>query len=179
MGLRCTPSMAVVHTSNSSSSVPSPPGSVMNASDRAIIRFFRLAMSSVTISSAALVSATSQSTSDCGITPRVCAPPERAPPATAPIMPTQPPPETRLCPRAASSAPVGGGRGSHFWSRVLEEAQKTQIAATSPLPVGFGQGRVGVHDDLYRLVHVVGHLDEFQVGFIDLATRRHRGGLPV
>src|SRR4051794_11144474 len=151
----------------------------MKASARSIIRFFRAPMSVVTISSSAVVSATSRSTRHCGMTPRVCPPAERAPSATAPIMPTQPPPDTRTWPRAASSAPVRVARSSHFWSRVEEEAQKTQIAATSPLPVGFGERGVGVHDDPYRLVHVVGDLDQFQVGFVDLAIVQQRPLHPV
>ena len=54
----------------------------------------RAAMSSVTTSSSAPVSATSQAIIDSGITPSVYPSAERAPAATVPIMPTRPPPET-------------------------------------------------------------------------------------
>src|SRR5690242_10931658 len=132
------------------------------------MRFFRAPMSAVTMSSSEAVSATSRSTRVCGITPSVRAPPARAAVATAPIMPTQPPPDTSVCPRAASSAPVRVARSSQRRSRVLDEAQKTQTAATSPLPAGFGQRRVGGQDDLDRLVDVVGQLDQVEVLRTDL-----------
>src|SRR5690349_7004805 len=141
----------------------------MNASERSIMMFLRAPMSVVTTSSSEPVSATSRSTSVCGITPSVWAPPARAPSATAPIMPTQPPPETRLWPRGPRDLPSWVARSSHCWSRVLEEAQKTQIAATSPGPV-LGQGGVGVHDELHGLLHVVGQHDQVHVLRADLAV---------
>ncbi len=108
-----------------------PPGRVRNASDFSIIRFLRLAMPSVTTSSSDCVSAISRSTSDCGMTPTVCPPAARAPAATAPIMPTRPPPETSTWPRRASASPTSVGEVEPALVDVCDEAQNTQMAATA------------------------------------------------
>ena len=62
------------------------------------------------------------------MTPTVRAPPSRAARATAPIIDTRPPPETRLQPRAAIAVPTSAASATAS-SGTGPEAQNTQTAS--------------------------------------------------
>ena len=120
----------MVQTSKSSSRVPRPPGSVMNASDLSIMRFLREPMSSVTISSS------DAGVGDLQVDQRLRDDPEgvrrrpaRAPSATAPIMPTLPPPETRVCPRRGQ---LRAGLGGQVEPSLLETCWTRRRRRRSP-----------------------------------------------
>src|SRR3954451_24901493 len=188
------PSVPATHTSSSSSSVPRPPGSARKASAATSIRPLRWRMSAVTTSSSASVSATSSPTSASGMTPSVCRPPARTPRATAPIIETRPPPETRSWPRRAISAPTSAASSTWAgWTRSDEE-QNTQMRATDAGPsarlrVGARGGPpgpqlvhalvAGVDQKLDGLVDVVGDIEQVDVRRRDHAPGEHRTTDPV
>ena len=90
--MRCRPSWLHVNSSNSSSSVPVPPGRAITASDSSAISALRSCIVPTSRRSVSPVWAISRSTSWRGMTPITSPPAASAPSATAPIRPTLAPP---------------------------------------------------------------------------------------
>ena len=90
--MRCRPSWLHVNISNSSSSVPVPPGSAITASDSSAISALRSCIVSTMCSSVSPACAISASTSRLGITPITFPPAASVASASTPISPTCAPP---------------------------------------------------------------------------------------
>src|SRR5439155_1533909 len=92
MGFSCSPSCPQVIASNSSSSVPHPPGSATTASLSADITALRSCSDDTMRSSVSPWCATSREVNARGSTPTTSAPPASAASAHAPISPSEAPP---------------------------------------------------------------------------------------
>ena len=119
------PSCPHVHTSNSSSSVPTPPGSATKASANAAMRALRSCIVSTTCSAVSPGWAISRATRLWGITPITSPPAASAASATAPISPTLAPPYTTPTPRAASARPRACAASRYAGRAPSREPQNT------------------------------------------------------
>lgn len=134
------------------SSVPSPPGSAIKASESSARRALRWCMVSTTSSRVSPSCPTSLAASPRGMTPITRPPPASAASAATPIKPTRPPPKTRVRPRAAIAWPSASASERYSGRRPGLEPQKTQTAERAER----GAGVSSMGTDLTRCRSVQG-----------------------
>src|ERR671933_376497 len=185
MGLSCSPSCRHVIASNSSSSVPQPPGNATNPSDSAAITALRSCSVFTMRSSVRFGCATSLRASARGSTPTTSAPACSAASAHVPMSPTAPPPYTMPMFRRAMAVPSARAASRYLPSTAALDPANTHTRIMRPPSATATVLLAPAEDALESGVHVLrceqllhlGILREQRLEVLPLVPHPHRVAL--